>query len=504
MAEGVIATIKIKAPNNAPSSIPMWHYDEGKAKWIEEGVGKLNEGFYTADVSHFTKWNWDRPYDETSKLIGRVIDSDGKPIEGANVVQKGVTIRFQNSIKTDENGEFELRTPESNESEIEAKVEFYSSTIVNYTTSPTKRYRNDIGELIIDVSIDNIIPPFISNDVLYITMGKTAIIKGDYLGEQKRAGYKLNLNGNDVETIKWKNDLIEFEVPMGIPEEGIIQIDRDGVLSREVSYEEGDWTCEINGVVYDNNDLPKEPILFTNFEQTRIRISNSSIEELSECIGNLTALERFELDRIQINSLPETIGKLRNLKYLSVYLTKLNHLPDNIGELQSIQYLSLMQNQLKSIPESISNLKNIIQLDLMSNELSEYPNIISELKTLKYLSLAGNQINSLPESINNLQNIEELHLFNCNLKALPKSIGNIKNLVYLQLTNNQLTALPESIGNLHNIKRLHIENNLLTTLPESLKDLKDQLEFLLLQGNNFSEEEKAKIEGWLPDTKILW
>ncbi|MCB0702624.1 MAG: carboxypeptidase regulatory-like domain-containing protein, partial [Ignavibacteriae bacterium] len=84
LADGVTATIKIKAPENSPTSIPMWHYDDDKGKWIEEGIGKLDNGLYTAEVNHFTKWNWDRPYEETSKIVGRVVDNAGNPIEGAS------------------------------------------------------------------------------------------------------------------------------------------------------------------------------------------------------------------------------------------------------------------------------------------------------------------------------------------------------------------------------------------------------------------------------------
>ncbi|GAB5465938.1 MAG: hypothetical protein Kapaf2KO_13740 [Candidatus Kapaibacteriales bacterium] len=75
MAEGVMATIKINAPANAPQIIPMWWYDTKKGEWIEEGSGSLVNGNYVAEVSHFTTWNWDIPVDLRSKLIGRVVDN---------------------------------------------------------------------------------------------------------------------------------------------------------------------------------------------------------------------------------------------------------------------------------------------------------------------------------------------------------------------------------------------------------------------------------------------
>ena len=638
LADGVTAIIKIKAPQNAPTTIPMWHYDEVKAQWIEEGIGKLDNGFYTAEVSHFTKWNWDRPYNETSKIVGRVIDSNGNPVEGASVVQKGITYKFQNSAKTNAEGEFELLTPESNESEIEAQFDIYGSTIINYTTSPNKGQVNNVGDIKIDVSIENVMPPFISSDVLYITIGQTAKIKGSYFGGQKRAGYKLLLNGNEVVTKTWKNDLIEFVVPNGIPEEGIIQIDREGVLSRIVNYKEGDWTCEIDGEIYNNNDLPTTVFkgIYTlflarkslqeipncienlnNLEQ--ILLSDNQLKSLPESFGNLQNLRQLELNNNQLTTLPESIGILQNLANLNLGYNKLTTLPESfgnlqslltvsfeynnlsslpndlgglgrlqelnlnynqlttlpesIGILQSLQTLNLQKNQLTSLPESFGNLQSLYSIYLGSNRFSRLPESICSLVNLGVISLNDNQLTGLPECFGSLQNLKFLYFSNNQLTSLPESIGNLIKLGHLELNDNQINSLPEFIGNLiklghlelndnqltnlpenfgdletlrdlhlnnnqltslpvsfsslQNLKVLHLvsnkilnlpenfgdlkrlnelwlSDNQLTSLPESIKNLKSSLRLLHLEGNNFSEEERAKVEEWLPGTEIYW
>ena len=636
LADGVTAIIKIKAPQNSPATIPMWHYDEDKGKWIEEGIGKLDNGLYTAEVSHFTKWNWDKPYEETSKIVGRVIDNSGNPIEGASVVQKGITYKFQNSAKTNEKGEFELLTPESNESKIEALFEFYGSTIVNYTTSPNKGQVNDIGDIKINVSTENVIPPFISNNVLYITIGYTAKIRGKYFGEQKRQGYKLLLNGNEVVTKTWNNELIEFVVPNGIPEKGTIQIDRDGTLSREVDYEEGDWTCEIGGKAYDNNNLPySDGLYYLILDETGIdtiqncfgnlrnlewlNISKTQLTTIPESFGNLQNLNTVHLGVNQLTTIPESVGNLKKLKLLNISFNRLTIIPESIGNLMNLESLYVENNQLKTLPESISKLKNLEILKSDNNQLTYIPESISTLYRLKKLDLSYNKINSLiesivnlqeltniklkrnqlttlPESIGNLQNLQELVLSENQLTTLPVSIGDLQNLNGLFLTDNQLTSIPESISNLVSLESLYVEknhltsipenigdlqnlqqlylndnqlatlpesitrlqnltvltlyknqltsipenignlrnleslilnnnqlttipesignlkdpywidlrNNKLTSLPESFKNLKETLNILELKGNNFSEEEKAKIEGWFPDIQIEW
>jgi Leucine-rich repeat (LRR) protein len=91
-----------------------------------------------------------------------------------------------------------------------------------------------------------------------------------------------------------------------------------------------------------------------------------------------------------------------------------------------------------------------------------------------------------------------------NLTSLPESIGNISSLVILGLANNNLAEIPESIRNLSNLQTLYLQRNALASLSESIKNLKDNLLRLDLRYNNFSDEEKAKVESWLPNTEISW
>ncbi|OIQ28785.1 MAG: hypothetical protein BM564_08430 [Bacteroidetes bacterium MedPE-SWsnd-G2] len=57
------AEIRIPLPSNitdsAPSSIPLWYFDEQLGYWIEEGEAILMENEYVGTVSHFSFWNCD-------------------------------------------------------------------------------------------------------------------------------------------------------------------------------------------------------------------------------------------------------------------------------------------------------------------------------------------------------------------------------------------------------------------------------------------------------------
>jgi hypothetical protein len=47
----------------APNQIDLWHFDETKGKWIEEGDAQRVGDTYVANVSHFSWWNCDVPSD---------------------------------------------------------------------------------------------------------------------------------------------------------------------------------------------------------------------------------------------------------------------------------------------------------------------------------------------------------------------------------------------------------------------------------------------------------
>lgn len=49
---------------DAPTTIPLWYYDEKLGRWFEEGNAKLINGKYQGFVKHFSTWNCDIPYEQ--------------------------------------------------------------------------------------------------------------------------------------------------------------------------------------------------------------------------------------------------------------------------------------------------------------------------------------------------------------------------------------------------------------------------------------------------------
>ncbi len=65
IADGKKATITSPVPatisSNAPSSIPLWYFDENNGLWKEEGTATKIGNSYVGEVSHFSFWNCDVP-----------------------------------------------------------------------------------------------------------------------------------------------------------------------------------------------------------------------------------------------------------------------------------------------------------------------------------------------------------------------------------------------------------------------------------------------------------
>jgi len=88
---------------NAPSNIPLWHYDIETAKWMEEGQAELRNGAYVGKVSHFSWWNCDAPF-PVVKMNVTIVDTNNKPIPSALVYLKVVGSGLTSYAYTDEDG----------------------------------------------------------------------------------------------------------------------------------------------------------------------------------------------------------------------------------------------------------------------------------------------------------------------------------------------------------------------------------------------------------------
>ena len=69
---------------NAPTTIPLWHFDETNGYWVEDGQARLIDGKYVGEVSHFSFWNCDDFYIDAI-LQGTVLGTNNLPLPYAQI-----------------------------------------------------------------------------------------------------------------------------------------------------------------------------------------------------------------------------------------------------------------------------------------------------------------------------------------------------------------------------------------------------------------------------------
>lgn len=88
IASGKTARLTVPLPSaiqaSAPTSIPLWHFNETTGLWEEEGTATKNGNQYEGEVSHFSFWNCDVPANFVQFNV-TVIDANNNPIRQAMV-----------------------------------------------------------------------------------------------------------------------------------------------------------------------------------------------------------------------------------------------------------------------------------------------------------------------------------------------------------------------------------------------------------------------------------
>ena len=86
---GKTATLTFPIPSSlmgdAPSSIPLWYFDESNGLWKEQGSAVKTGNAYTGDVTHFSYWNCDFPFPNAVQFDCTVVDALGHPVPYQNV-----------------------------------------------------------------------------------------------------------------------------------------------------------------------------------------------------------------------------------------------------------------------------------------------------------------------------------------------------------------------------------------------------------------------------------
>ncbi|MCP4122624.1 MAG: hypothetical protein GY751_12795 [Bacteroidetes bacterium] len=131
--------------SGAPSTIPLWYFDEERGIWIEEGSATKTGNTYTGSVSHFSFWNCDDPF-PIIELSGKILaDSIPVPHLPIHIRRTAATLNAQGSGYTDDVGAFRCGIPANETLEFTMQnvclQDIYTTTIGPFSTD------TDLGNL---------------------------------------------------------------------------------------------------------------------------------------------------------------------------------------------------------------------------------------------------------------------------------------------------------------------------------------------------------------------
>jgi len=89
IASGKSAELTFPVPaalnGTAPATIDLWHFDEAKGRWKQEGTATKNGTNYVANVTHFSFWNCDAPFPLIDLCMTLVNATNSQPLNNVQV-----------------------------------------------------------------------------------------------------------------------------------------------------------------------------------------------------------------------------------------------------------------------------------------------------------------------------------------------------------------------------------------------------------------------------------
>ncbi|WP_431370195.1 hypothetical protein [Kordia sp.] len=138
--------------STAPSTIPLWYFDEENGYWIEDGEATKVGNQYVGTVSHFTPWNVDIPL-PMAKIDLTVLNQNNTPLLGLDIYAYAQGETFPRILTTNQDGKACSFVPPN--SQITLEVRGYCDEVIIMQT---------IGPFVEEST--NIIPPIIITDAM--------------------------------------------------------------------------------------------------------------------------------------------------------------------------------------------------------------------------------------------------------------------------------------------------------------------------------------------------
>lgn len=179
----------------APSTMPLWHFNDSLGYWIEEGVATREGSKYVGEFSHFSWWNFDIPYEWVLLKI-KIVDQNGNPLSNIRT-----SISLGGSLNTNSNGMSSGMVPRN----LSLTLNIYALGDCNTILST-----QNIGPLSVDTTHPDIV---INTNTLQNISYKTVFGTLKDCNESNVSnGYVLLKQGNFSQTVFVSNGTFEFNI----------------------------------------------------------------------------------------------------------------------------------------------------------------------------------------------------------------------------------------------------------------------------------------------------
>ncbi len=139
LGPGINATVQLPIASvqlsSAPTTIPLWYFDETKSLWIEEGLATKQGNNYVGQVGHFSWWNYDMSIPPAT-IEGYVFDCEGNPVQNAKIFSDNSGLLY-----TNQNGFYSGQIISGSSSTVKALIGgIFTNTLIIPTLAPGQIY----------------------------------------------------------------------------------------------------------------------------------------------------------------------------------------------------------------------------------------------------------------------------------------------------------------------------------------------------------------------------
>ena len=148
LASGKPARLTMQIPDtltsSAPSTIPLWYFNDTTGKWIEQGSAAKTGTSYVGTVSHFTWWNCDIAASSVNYKL-HLQDVHGIALTHTHIQFSSPSIGAGGTAYTDANGDVSGLLPKG-----------YAFTMQVLNPCGDMEYQQDLGTILADLNLGNV------------------------------------------------------------------------------------------------------------------------------------------------------------------------------------------------------------------------------------------------------------------------------------------------------------------------------------------------------------